>query len=124
MKSGRPKGPAYTGSTFRYFLAALFGASLAAHVCAPPAEAGSGLSVQARVQQEFYEPLIPMSRNFKTCFKTDSKGVQVMSICTDNSQPAPSAEPTLTPLRSPATQQKSQTPQRSSGAAGGGKAPK
>lgn len=111
------------------FLAALFGASRGGHFRAVnEARASSVLSVQVRVQQEFYEPLIPLSKNFKTCFKTDANGAQVMGICTDGGPAQLVAEPVLKSARLPASQsppsapapraqQKSQAPQRAAPAA-------
>jgi len=113
MKIHRPRWPVVLKMP-TVFLLAFIGASWAVHLCAPKiAQASSVLSVQTRVQQEFYEPLIPLSKNFKTCFKTDATGSQIMSICTEGVPASPSAEPTLTPVRVPAALQKSQAPQRS-----------
>lgn len=111
MKFHRPRGLMVLKMA-TIFWAALYGASSVVHFCAlESAQASSVLSVQTHVQQEFYEPLIPLSKNFKTCFKTDAKGSQVMSICTEGAATT-STEPTLTPQRVPAAIQKSQTPQR------------
>ncbi len=127
MRSDRPKRP-MSGKARFLFAAALIGAGWGVALCAPRAAlASSALSIQSRVQQEFYEPLIPLSKNFKTCFKTDSSGAQVMSICTDAGPPSPASEPTLKPERDPAAapstadKQQSQAPQPRAGGRSGSK---
>lgn len=67
----------------RVFLIGL--AALLLAISGGEARAG-GLSVVVRVQQDFYQPLVPVTKNFRTCFQTDSSGAQVMGICTTPSE--------------------------------------
>ncbi|OFZ80750.1 MAG: hypothetical protein A2583_15375 [Bdellovibrionales bacterium RIFOXYD1_FULL_53_11] len=66
-------------------LTALLGIAGLLAISGADAYANGGLGSGVRIQQEFYKPLVPVTRNFKTCFSTDSSGAQVMGICTSDS---------------------------------------
>src|SRR4051794_5064692 len=61
-----------------------------------------GLSVGLRVQQDNYKPLIPVTRNFRTCFHVDANGTQVLGICTGSeADRMPASSPSATPSARP-----------------------
>lgn len=132
MNLRRPRGSTFRRKDRTGFPAAWIGASWGVLFCvfavfAREADCSSILGLQTQVQQEFYEPLIPLTKNFKTCFKTDAKGSQVLSICTETVPAAPATDapldsqrlpastpaqvPAPVPVASPRAMQKSQAPQ-------------
>ena len=106
-RSGRP---VFFHKVLRHLIPVL-SVYLAALFCPDSALAASVLSVQTRVQQQFYEPLIPVSKNFRTCFKAGPNGAQIMSICTD-SGPASQSFESMNPKRIPAGQAPAALPSR------------
>lgn len=95
----------------RTWAAALAACALLAVLGLPAAHA-RGLSVGMRVRQDFYQPLVPVSKAFRTCFKPDASGNPTLSICPEGgaprapagapASPAPSPRPdTGSPKRSP-----------------------
>jgi hypothetical protein len=86
-------------------LAALLAVAFLA-ICGGEARASS-LGLALRVQQDFYTPLVPVTKNFRTCFKMDSTGRQILGLCIDDPNAVPNAVPTDTaPARVPAAARK------------------
>ena len=42
-----------------------------------------GLRIGKRVEQEIYAPLVPTTKNFRMCFRTDPNGVPVLGLCAE-----------------------------------------
>ena len=82
-------------------LAIAFATTLVVCFMANNAKASS-LSIALTIQQEFYKPLVPVTRNFKTCFKNDpASGIPTLGICTAET---PDTSGTSKPTRLPATE--------------------
>ena len=60
--------------------AAICAAVLLAFVLAAPAW-GTGLRVSMRIRQELDQPLIPVTRGFRPCFRQGADGVPVLDLC-------------------------------------------
>lgn len=75
-------------------------AAIAIALLAPtPSGHARGLSVGMRVRQEFDQPLVPVSRSIRTCFKPDADGRPALAVCPEEPVRAVSLPP---PQRAPA----------------------
>ena len=61
---------------------------------------GTGLRMGMRLRQEVDQPLIPVTRNFRPCFRQGADGVPVLGLCPEGPGAAPAPVP-----RAPAAEQ-------------------
>ena len=77
--------------------------AVVAAVAIPTTSHARSLSLSVQVKKDFYTPLVPVTKNFRTCFKVDpATGTQVLGLCTDEGAAparAPAAAKPVKPAR-------------------------